>query len=61
MTKLRIVNYQIKMKNKNNFKFDFTKDILQASPYIVLRFIIEPVILLNLGGNLRLKMEKQKK
>ena len=61
MTKLRIVNYQIKMKNRNNFKIDFTRDISQASPYMVLRFIIEPVILINLGRNLRLKMDWQKK
>ena len=61
MTRFRIANYQIKIKNKNNFKFDFTRDIIQASSYMVLRFIIEPVILINLGGNLRLKMEKYKK
>ena len=61
MTRFRIANYQIKIKNKNNFKFDFTRDIIQTSSYMVLRFIIEPVILINLGGNLRLKIEKYKK
>ena len=53
-----------KMKKKFDsfyFKFGFTRDILHSSLYIVLQFIIEPVILISSSRSLRLKMEKRKK
>ena len=40
--------------------FGFTRDTLQASP-MVLQFVVEPVVLINSWGSLRLKMEKRKK
>ena len=59
------LNYQIKIKNKNNLNIFILNLVLpetvQASLCMVLQFVIEPVILISFLGNLCRKMKKQKK
>ena len=46
------IDWSSKTINKNNlnlfsFKFGFTREFLSASPYMVLQFVNEPVIIIN--------------
>ena len=42
------------------FKSDLTRDMLDASPYMVLQFVIQPATSITYGRNVRLNMNERK-